>query len=264
MKPSLVNLILFSDRRKDLLLLLKEKPRDIDTIKESLNVDASSIQPHIKKMKDVHLIIEEEKVYRLSEIGKVIVENMEPLLNLIEVFEVDDEYWKNRDLTPIPDYLLERIDELVHCELLEPDIEHMLETPKVFMDNIRSSKEIFTFVSYFHPEAPSLYADLAENGTELTLCMTKNVMERLLSSYPEEAERLSRSKNSKLFVCQKPAPIPSIVVTDKFLALKLFENDGKLRDQLLISTEKKALSWGKELFWHCMRVAEPTEEKPDI
>jgi len=264
MKQSLINLIFFSDRRKDLLLLLKEEPKDIDTIKELLKVDAGSIQPHIKKMKEAHLIIEEQKVYSLSEIGKVIVENMEPLLNSIEVFEVDDEYWKNRDLSPIPDYLLERIDELRHCELLEPDVEHMLETPKVFMDNIQSSKEIFTFVSYFHPEAPSLYADLAENGTKLTLCMTKNVIERLVSSYPEEAERLFKNENTKIFVCQKPAPIPSIVVTDKFLALKLFENDGKLRDQLLISTEEKALCWGQELFWHCMRMAEPTEEKPDI
>ncbi|AKB28567.1 Transcriptional regulator, ArsR family [Methanosarcina siciliae T4/M] len=264
MKQSLVNLIFYSDRRKDLLLLLKEEPRDIDTIKNLLNVDARSIQPHIKKMKDARLIIEEKKVYMLSEIGEVIVENMEPFLNSIEVFEANGEYWKTRDLTQIPDYLLERIDELEHCELLEPDAEHMLETPKVFMDNIRSSKEIFTLVSYFHPEAPSLYASLAENGTKLTLCMTKNVIERLVTGFPEEAKRLFKSENSKIFICQKPSPIPIIVVTDKFLSLKMFENDGKLRDQLLISTEEKALRWGKELFWHCMRVAEPTEEKPDI
>lgn len=215
-------------------------------------------------MKDAYLIIEEKKVYMLSEIGKVIVENMEPFLNSIEVFEVNGEYWKNRDLTPIPEYLLERIDELGKCELLEPDVEHMLETPKVFVDNIQSSKEIFTLVSYFHPESPFLYADLVENGAKLTLCMTKNVIERLVSSYPEEAERLFKSENSKIFTCQKPSPIPIIVVTDKFLSLKLFENDGKLRDQLLISTEEKALGWGKELFWYCMRVAEPTEEKPEI
>lgn len=264
MKQSLVNLIFYSDRRKDLLLLLKEEPKDIDTIKNLLNVDASSIQPHIKKMKDARLIIEEKKVYRLSEIGEVIVENMEPFLNSIEVFKVNFEYWRNRDLTQIPDYLLERIDELGHCELFEPDVEHMLETPKVFIDNIQSSKEIFTFVSLFHPEAPSLYADLAENGSKLTLCMTKNVIDRLLSSFPEEAERLFKSENSKIFICQKPAPIPSIVVTDKFLVLKLLENDGKLRDQLLVSTEEKALGWGRELFWHCMQVAEPTEEKPEI
>ena len=261
MKQSLINLILFSDRRKDLLFLLREEPRDIDTIKELLNVDAGSIQPHIKKMRDAHLIIEEKKVYRLSEIGKIIVENMEPLLNTIEVFEINDDYWKTRDLTQIPDFLLERIDELGHCELLEPDAEHLFETPRAFMEEILSSKEVLTFVSYFHPEAPSLYADIAENGTKHVLCMTENVIERLFSSFPEEADRLSRNKNSKIFVCRKPAPIPSIVVTDRFLALKLFENDGKLRDQILISTEEKALGWGKELFWHCIKVTESLEEK---
>ncbi|AAM32505.1 conserved protein [Methanosarcina mazei Go1] len=261
MKQSLINLIFFSDRRKELLFLLREGPRDIDAIKELLNVDAGTIQPHIKKMKDAHLLVEEKKVYSLSEIGKVIVENLAPFLNTIEVFEVNEDYWKTHDLTSVPDFLLDRIDELGHCELLEPDVEHMLETPKAFIENIASSNEILTFVSYFHPEAPSLYADLAEKGTKITLCMAENVILRLFSSFPEEAERLSISENSKIFVCQKPAPIPSIVVTDRFLSLKLSENGGKLRDQILISTEKKALDWGRDLFWHCMEVVEPVEGK---
>lgn len=259
MKQSLVNLIFFSEKRKELLLLLREESRDIDTIKELLNMDAGSIQPHIKKMKDAHLLVEEKKVYRLTETGKIIVENLIPFLSTIKVFEISNDYWKTRDLTQIPDFLLERIDELGHCELLEPDVEHMLETPKVFMDNMLNSKEILTFVSYFHPESPSLYADLAENGTRITLCTTESVIIRLFSSFPEEAERFSKNENSKIFVCRKPMPIPSVVVTDRFLSLKLFENDGKLRDQLLISTEEEALDWGRELFWHCMNVVEPVE-----
>lgn len=261
MKQSLINLIFFSDRRKELLLLLREEPRDIDTIKELLNVDAGSIQPHIKKMRDAHLITEEKKIYRLSEIGKIIVENLKPFLSTVEVLEVSDDYWKTRDLTLIPDFLLDRIDELGQCELLEPDVEHMLETPKAFLENLMGSKEILTFVSYSHPEAPPLYADLAENGTKIMLCMTENVIEHLLSSFPKETGRLLQSKNSKIFVCQKPALVSSIVVTDRFLSLKLFEIDGKLRDQLLISTGEKALGWGKELFWYCMRAAEPLEAK---
>ena len=218
-KQSLINLIFFSDRRKELLLLLREKPRNIDTIKEMLSVDAGSIEPHIMKMRDAHLITEERKIYRLSEIGKIIVENLEPFLSTVEVLEVSDDYWKTRDLTLIPDFLLDRIDELGQCELLEPDLEHMLETPKAFLENLQSSKEVLTFVSYFHPEAPSLYADLVENRTELTLYMTKNVTERLLSSFPGETGKLLKSKNSKVFVCQKPALVPSIVVTDRFLSL---------------------------------------------
>lgn len=105
-----------------------------------------------------------KKVYSLSEIGKVIVENLAPFLNTIEVFEVNEDYWKTHDLTSVPDFLLDRIDELGHCELLEPDVEHMLETPKAFIENIASSNEILTFVSYFHPEAPSCTQTLRKKG----------------------------------------------------------------------------------------------------
>lgn len=77
MKQSHINLIFSSDKRRDLLFLLKKEPRDVDTIKELLKVDAGSIQPHIKKMKDYDLITEENKIYRLSKKGEVIVENMQ-------------------------------------------------------------------------------------------------------------------------------------------------------------------------------------------
>lgn len=260
MKQCLINLILFSGRRKDILLLLKEKPKDIDTIKELLKVDASSIQPHIKKMKDSGLITEKNKIYRLSEIGEVIIENMQPLLNMAEFFGENAEYWMSHDLSPIPEFLLQRIDELGRCELLEPDAEHLVETPKILMANMLNSREILTFASYSHPEAPLIYAELAEKGAEVTLCMTENVAERLFLSHREEAKKLCGVKNSKLFISRKPATIPSVIVTDRFLALKLFEADGKLRDQIVLYFGERAVCWGKELFRYCMETAEPLDE----
>lgn len=261
MKQSHVNLIFSSNRKKDLLLLLKKGPRDIDEIKELLKVDSSSIQPHIKKMKDYDLIIEEDKIYCLSKKGEIIVENMESLLNTAEVFERNIEYWKTHELTSIPDFLLERIDELENFELLEPNAEYLAETPKKILENMLASKEIMTFVSYFHPEAPSIYANLSKKGAKITLCMTENVVKRLFSGYQDEAKRLCRAENSKMFILRKKAKIPSVIVTDRFLAFKLFETDGKLRDQLIVCSEDKALLWGRELFEHCMETAEPLNEE---
>ena len=203
MKQSLINLILFSDRRKDLLLLLKEKPRDVNAIKELLKVDASSIQPHIKKMKDSGLITEKNKIYRLSEIGEIIVENMQPLLSMAELFGENNEYWLSHDLSSIPEFLLERIDELGHCKLLEPDIGHLVETPKTLLDSMLSSKEVLTFTTYFHPQSPLIYAELAEKGAEITLCMTRNVTERLFSSHRREAEKIFRSQKLQTFYITK-------------------------------------------------------------
>lgn len=261
MKQSLLNTILFSDRRKDILLFLKEKPRDLDTIKRLLRVDANSIYPHIKKMKSSGLVTEKNKIYHLSEMGEILVEKMQLLLNLSEVLGENLEYWISHDLSSIPEFLLERIDELGHCELLEPDIEHLVETPKVLLDEMISSNEVLTFTSYSHPQTPLIYSELAEVGTEISLCMTENVVEQLFSNYREDAEKLSRAKNSRLFISRKPAVIPSLIVTDRLVALKLFENDGKLRDQLVLSFEERALCWGKELFRYCMKAAEPLNKQ---
>jgi predicted transcriptional regulator len=261
MKHSIINLIFSSNRKKDLLFLLKKEPRYIDEIKELIKVDAGSIQPHIKKMKEYGLIAEDNKIYSLSKKGEIIVENMEPLLNTAEVFEENADYWKTHDLTSIPDFLLERIDELGHFELLEPGSEHFAETPKILMENMLASREIMTFVSYFHPEAPSIYAHLAAEGAEVTLSMTETVAKRLFLHYRDEAIRLCRAENSKLFISRKRAKIPSVIVTDIFLAFKLFETDGKLRDQIIMCFEEKALLWGKQLFQHCIEEAEALNEK---
>jgi predicted transcriptional regulator len=261
MKQYLLNMIIFSGRRTDLLLLLKEKPRDVDTIKKLLKVEANSIHPHIKKLKDSGVVTEKNKVYKLSDIGEMIVKNMQPLLSLSKVFGENTEYWTSHDLSSIPEFLLERIDELGHCELFEPDTGHLVDTPETLLNSMLSSKEVLTFTAYFHPQAPLIYAELADKGTEITLCMTENVTERLFSNHRGEAEKLSKARNSSLFILRKSTTIPSLIVTDRLLAFKLFENDGKLRDQLVLSFEERALCWGKELFKYCMGAAEPLNEK---
>ena len=226
---------------------MKNGPKDIEIIKKKLKVDASTIQPHIKKMIDYDLIAQKDELYKLSRKGEIVVENVESLLNTIEVFERNFDYWKTHDLTSIPDFLLNRIDELGHFELLEPSAEHLAETPNILLENMLASKEIFTFVSYFHPEAPSIYAELAEKEAEITVCMTENVAKRLFSGSQNETEKLYKAKNLKMFLLREKVRIPAIIVSDLFLAFKLFENDGKLRDQLVLCFGEKAMLWGKSL-----------------
>jgi predicted transcriptional regulator len=198
-------------------------------------------------MIDYDLIAQKDELYKLSRKGEIVVENVESLLNTIEVFERNFDYWKTHDLTSIPDFLLNRIDELGHFELLEPSAEHLAETPNILLENMLASKEIFTFVSYFHPEAPSIYAELAEKEAEITVCMTENVAKRLFSGSQNETEKLYKAKNLKMFLLREKVRIPAIIVSDLFLAFKLFENDGKLRDQLVLCFGEKAMLWGKSL-----------------
>lgn len=261
MKPSLIKSILYSEKRKNILFLLKNEPKSIDEIKKELGENSASIQPQIKKLKSFFLILEKNKVLSLSEIGKAIVENLQELIDTLEVVEENPDYWKKQDLSAIPEKLQNRIKELEKCEILEPDSEHLFETPDFFRKNILISKEVLTFVSYFHPESPEIYANIAENNTELILCMKEIVADRLFMDFPKEAATISKSEKSKILICKKPVKLPSLVVTDRFMVLKLRENNGKLRDRMLLCCEEKALNWGKELFTAYMTLCEPLEEK---
>ena len=102
MQLELLELIFLSNRRKQLLLFLKDGPKNMDEIKGALDVTSTAILPQIKKLKEKSLVVQEEKSYRLSLIGKVLVEKMQPLVNIVDVFEDNFDYWAERDLQGIP------------------------------------------------------------------------------------------------------------------------------------------------------------------
>ncbi len=102
MTTSLIDTMLNSEKRKNLLLLLMEGGKDRNEIKTALNVTSTAIIPQIKKLKECGLVIQEEDHYYLSEMGEIMVENMLPFLNIVEVFEENEEYWLTHDLKGIP------------------------------------------------------------------------------------------------------------------------------------------------------------------
>ncbi len=118
MNSNLLDLILFSDKRKDFLMLLKEGPKNIEEILEKLQESRTALLPQIKRLKEDNLVIHEGEMYRLSSIGEIVVGKMQPLLDTLEVFEKDPRFWADRKLAPIPANLKKRINEL---RTLPPD-----------------------------------------------------------------------------------------------------------------------------------------------
>lgn len=102
MNSPLINTIWFSEKRKNLLLFLKEGAKDIEDIKTSFNVTSRSVVPSIKELKNQNIVVEENGLYELSNIGELIVENMQDLLNIALLVANNPEYWENRDLSSIP------------------------------------------------------------------------------------------------------------------------------------------------------------------
>lgn len=261
MKLELLGTLFLSDKRKDLLLLLMEETRNIDEIKNILNVTSSAIMTQIKILINQGLIIHEDDLYRLSDIGVVIVKKMNPLLNTLRVFSENKDYWENHNISAIPPHLLERIEELGHCEFVEPELDRMYETPKRIEEKLIRSTQVMEISSYFNPAYSSTYIELIKKGTKVCLIITKPIFERLKNEYSAVLQEYLTRENANIFVCNCPIKVASSVVTDRFIAISLFYKNGIFHNHAMMSSEETALKWGEDLFLHYMKNSNLITEK---
>jgi predicted transcriptional regulator len=251
----LTELMFLSEKRKKILLFLKDKPRTMAEIQEHLSADPVSILPQIKKLKEGKLVIQKEHMYELSLIGVVIVDKMPPFLGTLEVLEANFDYWTKRNLEGIPPFLRKRFFELKNCKLILPDISHMFELNPEFVEKLHLSTHIFGFASYFHPSFTSLYPELAKKGVEISLMLTEPVIQRFKKDYREELCAFLNFENVRVFAFPRDARIADFTVTDKFFLFTLFSSEKIFEHESLFSSEPEALKWGTDLFLHMQKEA---------
>jgi predicted transcriptional regulator len=186
----------------------------------------------------------------LSEIGKLVVGNMLPLLNTLEVLEENKEYWTSRDTSVIPQEQFMRLGELGECMVIEPDLNHLFDLPREFTENLIKSRCIMSSLSYYHPLYSSLYSRLAKSGAEMEIVLTKAVLERLKNDCRDELETLLDSESTVVKICEENLNLPTIAVTEKFMYICLFNKQGKYDHRKVMSFDASALCWGRELFMH--------------
>nr|WP_304364393.1 winged helix-turn-helix domain-containing protein [Methanosarcina sp. KYL-1] len=245
-------MLLRSDKRKKLLLLLTEGPKRIDEITEVLDAPATSVLPQVKKLKENGLVLQDGKTYKLSKIGLIVTEKMQPLVGTLEVFEDHFDYWTERDLTGIPPSLRVNLGKIGSCRLIEPKLSRIFEPPEEFVDNLLKSGEVMRFTSYFQPSFKSIHDIVIRNKAAVSLIVTSGFFERVVSDHPEELDKFLRPENSKLFIFNGSTTLASLTVTERFMALLLPDKRGKLDQRLLLSFEEKAIEWGKEMFLHLL------------
>lgn len=248
MELQLIDTIFFSDKRKNLLLLLKGGPKTIEEIKTGLEVSSSPIMAQIRILFKDGLLVQNGDSYELSVKGKLIVPKMELLLSTFQIFNENHDYWARQNLRTLPPHLLDRIGELGSCKELVPDRTHIFDYPPEIMDPLYRSGTVMEVSSFFRPGYPGLYLDLAKRGIEVSLVLEKPIYEKLISDYRKEVEEFINMENTRLFVCDHKIELASSIVTDRFISLSMISKEGRYYNHEMVSYEKTALSWGQELF----------------
>ncbi len=249
-KSTLIDLLLRSDKRRKILLFLKDGPKNIEEITGFLGSSCTAVLPQIKRLAEKGLIEQKDKNYRLSTIGLIVTEKMVPLLGTLDVFEGDLEYWAQKDLTGIPSFLRLKLEMLARYRVIEPQLNRMFEPPEEFVNSLKKSTEIMYFSSFFQPCFSGFDQDFMKKRTTSTFIFTKDFFERIYGPNPEETECFLLPKSSNLYIYDGISSVVSLTVTDRFMALLLLNKKGKLEPNLLINSKTEAIEWGKKLFMY--------------
>jgi predicted transcriptional regulator len=249
MKISYVELIFSSEKRKTILIQLRDGPKSMDEIVDVLNVSPTSVYPQIKLLMEGHLLYREKDRYKLTLIGEAVTEKMHTFLETLETLENKYDFWSSHRLDSIPPHLLKRIGDLKLCYFAKSLNESSMFSPhEEFIENISKSKFVKGVSPFIHPLYPKMFLHFAEKGIDISLVVTESVFRRLRTEFRSEMEKFMVMGNTHIYVYDKEIYL-SCAVTDHFLSLGLFYNSS-VYDHVndIISFESRALLWGQDLY----------------
>jgi predicted transcriptional regulator len=261
MDKALIDLLFMSQKRKDLLILLKNGGRTIEEIVEILHVNPTGMLPQIKKLKEESLVLQMDKEYRLTPLAEILVEKMEPLLDILELIEENANYWQERDLSDLPRAFLERLNELKSCSIVKPESDKIFEPPAIFLENIKKSKKMFSFSSIFHPVFSEIFLKNRDDNTDITLIISEKIYERLKTDFEKELELYLSMENKKLFVYSNEIKIAMLTKTEFFIAADFFNLKGSFDQETIIGFKPASLKWAEDLIEYYRNQAQEIKGK---
>ena len=258
-KKGLLSLITYSEKRKDLLFLIDEKPRPLFEIREFFNVKTPGIDPRIKELIEADLIQKTNNEYHLTPTGKVILKYYTPLIKIINVFEETSEFWTDHDTNAIPLQLLERFNELEDCLLFQDPAKNVFEQNKIIVEKIQSSKTASGIISVFMPSSLEMFQTIIANKIPAKIIMTRDVFDKFESDYNALLNRFLTFEENELYVANNINLF--IMTTDVFLYFSLFYKTGLYDAQkYLIATDSRSLNWGNDCFKYFMEKSQKIEK----
>jgi predicted transcriptional regulator len=260
MKKKLLDVIFASDKRKSVLMLLKDGPQEMEHLLKFLDTDRQSLLPQIRVLEDHHLVDYSKGICELTTVGKLIVDEMSCLVNTVEVFDVDIEYWGTHNLDFIPIHLLKRINELGKCNIINPPVTELYEMNNNFYEVSKKSKSLCGVTTFFYPHFPEIFSELVSNNVNVRFIISKYLLDKLRKENYANFKNLANNKLFSFFIYSKEMDFMSFSYNDYYTKLRLKKSDGDFNNKYILCSNPDALKWGKELFHHYLKDSEPLKE----
>ena len=254
----ILRLLACSYLRKNLTETLREgKKLTLSELSEHVGASSPAAVHALRELGKADLVHQDEKRnYSLTNIGEIVVRQLDEIELAILTLSRDGQFWLDHDLSDIPKPLLDKIGYLADSTLITSTPTDLFKSFSTLYMLLRNSKEIRAISPIFADDMVNQFTKLAAKNIDIELIFTPGVLEATLRTADKEELEKALEKNLKLFKIELQ-PNFACTVTDYFFILGFFKDGSFDWSNALLSYTPEALEWGKELFTYYVEKTEP-------
>ncbi|QLC49010.1 winged helix-turn-helix domain-containing protein [Methanolobus zinderi] len=266
MKRALQDVVFASEKRKNVLLLLQDGPKKMDTLLNAVDTNRQSLLPQLRILEEHHLIDHYDDTYELTTMGKLVIDETAPSIELMEFLDTNIDYWGTRNLDFIPSILLSRIKELGNCRIVNPTVTELHEMDKEFSRAAEQSESLYGVTNYFHPNFPGLFSKMAEKGLKVHFILSEDLADKLHSENYGDFNKLLKNNLFSFSVYPGKLNVMSFMFHDNHLMMHMLDKKEKFDNKYILCENEEAIYWANELFEYYEQKSRPISEhiKPDL
>lgn len=259
MNKPLLDVIFASEKRRSVLLLLKDGPRDMEELLNHINTTRQVLLPQMRILEKHHLIIHTKDTCELTTIGKMIVDETAPLIDSVSFFNGEDDYWGTHKLDFLPPHLLKRISEIGEHRIVKPSLTESFELNQKIIEAGYISESHHAACAYYHADMSSVLSRMVKNGVTIHYLVTSSVLEKMIGSDREELTQLLENKLFHMYVCHGMGFL-GFTYNNHSVLLRLLKNDGSADSTQVECFDPGAHEWAEELFEYLLKDAVPVKK----
>jgi len=248
-----------SQLKVDILTSLLHGEKKLSALREELGSSGSTIIHAITDLETLKLTEQAEKNYRLTSLGFIEAQLIEEASSTVEVLEKHRDFWLRHDITAIPSHLLRGIGALRDSTLIQNDSTELDKVHLTFKQLLLSSRRVRGVSPIFHPDFIGAFQLMLNEGATVDLVLSRGVLEKTLTLADTQQIRDYVEKD-RLRIFLSDDPRIALTVTENSFSMGFFGSNGEYdysRD--LVSSSRRAIEWGEELFRHFLKDAEKLE-----
>jgi len=255
-----VRLATCSDLRRGILASLREGKKALSELREELEVSSTTAIHALRDLEKGNLVFEDEaRDYALTKIGEVIALKLSDFVDAIRVLKKHEDFWLTHDLRGIPPHLLEKIGDLSNSILIADMPTDPFKSHTTSLQLLETANEVKGIYPIFHLKYIEIIEELVRRKRiDVELLVTNEVLDNIVGLVETEGafKNFLQEPNFALFAMDEDIKI-ALTLTDSVFYLGLFADNGTYDyNSALISDDKRALSWGRELHEHYRQQSE--------